>query len=86
MKKKKYIREGGICQFWDNWAENGSINHQKLSHAIFHPETIKLKEQERSEEFYIVEKMKDSDESSQEEKTEEIKPFNREYKNYDTKN
>ena len=85
-KKKKYIREGGICQFWDNWAEDGDIDYQKLGWAIFHPESIEPKEQERSEESYIVEKMKDSDESSQEEKTEEIKPFNREYKNYDTEN
>ena len=85
MKKKKYIREGGICQFFDQWSENGKINHQKLSRAIFHSETIEQRI-ERSEESYIVEKMKDSDESSQEKKTKEIKPFNREYKNYDTKN
>ena len=42
-KKKKYIREGGICQFWDNWAENGTIDYQKLGWAIFHPESIEQK-------------------------------------------
>ncbi len=34
MKKKKYIREGGICQFWDNWAEDGQIDYQNLMNAI----------------------------------------------------
>jgi len=34
MKKKKYIREGGICQFWDTWAKNGTINYQELGEAI----------------------------------------------------
>jgi hypothetical protein len=43
MTKKKYIREGGICQFWDNWAENGTIDYQKLGWAIFHPESIEQK-------------------------------------------
>lgn len=85
-KKKKYIREGGICQFWDEWAENGEIDYQKLGWAIFHPESIETKEQERSEESYIVEKMNDSEEFAHKEKIEEAKPFNRDYKNYDTKN
>ena len=85
-KKKKYIREGGICQFWDNWAENGEIDYQKLGWSIFHPESIESKKEERSEGFYIVENMKDSEESANEEKKEETKPFNREYKNYDTEN
>ena len=40
MKKKKYIREGGMCQFFDQWSENGKINYRKLSHAIFRQENI----------------------------------------------
>ena len=60
MKKKKYIREGGICQFFDQWSENGKINHQKLSRAIFHPETIE-QYTERSEESYIVDQSTKTD-------------------------
>lgn len=33
-KKKKYIREGGICQFFDTWAKNGTINYQELGEAM----------------------------------------------------
>ena len=84
-KKKKYIREGGICQFWDQWSNGGYIDYQKLMSAIFHPESIESQKEERSEESYIVEKMlEDSEKSTQEENTETVKPFNRNYKNYDT--
>lgn len=35
MKKKHYIREGGICKFWDDWVGNdGLIDYQELSKAI----------------------------------------------------
>ena len=84
MKKKKYIREGGICQFWDNWAENGSINHQKLSRAIFHPETIE-QHTERSEESYIAEAIINSKETTKETNKKNT-PFNIKYKNYDNEN
>lgn len=86
MSKKKYIRKGGICQFWDEWAENGEIDYQKLGDAIFRPESIESKEQERSEESYIAEKMNGSEEFAHKEKTEEAIPFNRDYKNYGSKN
>jgi hypothetical protein len=84
MKKKKYIREGGICQFWDNWAENGSINHQKLSRAIFHPETIE-QHKEHSEESYIVEAIVNSKETTKETNKENT-PFNIKYKDYEQEN
>lgn len=83
MRKKKYIREGGICQFWDNWAEDGQIDYQNLMNAINGRPFREINPEQRSTESYIVEKTINT---SQEEKTEEIKPFNREYKNYDTKN
>ena len=83
MKKKRYIREGGICQFWDNWAEDGQIDYQNLMNAINGRPFREINPEQRSTESYIVEKTINT---SQEEKTEEIKPFNREYKNYDTKN
>ena len=35
--KKKYIREGGIVQFWNNWAEGGQIDFQKLGDYIMNP-------------------------------------------------
>lgn len=82
MRKKKYIREGGICQFWDNWAEDGQIDYQNLMNAINGRPFREINPEQRSTESYIVEKTINT---SQEEKTEEIKPFNREYKNYDTK-
>lgn len=84
MKKKKYIREGGICQFWDNWAENGSINYQKLSRAIFHPETIE-QHTERSEESYITETIINTKETTKETNKENI-PFNIKYKDYEQEN
>lgn len=84
MKKKKYIREGGICQFWDNWAENGSINYQKLSRAIFHSETIE-QHTERSEESYIAEAIINSKETTKETNKENT-PFNIKYKDYGQKN
>ena len=83
MKKKRYIREGGICQFWDNWAEDGQIDYQNLMNAINGRPFREINSEKRSTESYIVEKTINT---SQEEKTEEIKPFNREYKNYDNKN
>ena len=84
MKKKKYIREGGICQFWDNWAENGSINYQKLSRAIFHPETIE-QHTERSEESYIAEAIINSKETTKKTNKENT-PFNIKYKDYGQEN
>lgn len=36
MRRKHYIREGGICQFWDDWAgDKGYIDYQELSKAIW---------------------------------------------------
>ena len=84
MKKKKYIREGGICQFWDNWAENGNINYQKLSRAIFHPEIIE-QHTERSEESYIAETIINSKETTKETNKENT-PFNIKYKDYEQEN
>ena len=34
MKRKRYIREGGICQFWDDWSNGGFIDYQKLINTI----------------------------------------------------
>lgn len=35
LKKKKYIREGGICQFFDQWSfGRGNIDYQKLGESI----------------------------------------------------
>lgn len=83
-KKKKYIREGGICQFFDQWSENGKINHQKLSRAIFHPETIE-QHTERSEESYIAEAIINSKETTRETNKENT-PFNIKYKDYEQEN
>ena len=34
MKKKKYIREGGICQFFDQWSKGrGYIDYQEIIRA-----------------------------------------------------
>lgn len=81
-KKKRYIREGGICQFFDNWSDDGvHINYDKLWNAMHHPENIQT-EEKRSTESYIIEKIiKESETNNQEEKK-EIKPFNRIYKHY----
>lgn len=38
--KKKYIREGGICRFWDIWAKGGQIDMQKLGDYIMNPPPI----------------------------------------------
>ena len=35
--KKKYIREGGIVQFWNTWAKGGQIDFQKLGDYIMNP-------------------------------------------------
>ena len=35
--KKKNIREGGIVQFWNTWAEGGQIDFQKLGSYIMNP-------------------------------------------------
>lgn len=79
-KKKRYIRKGGICQFFDNWSDDGvHVNYQKLHDAMFHPETIEQKEIERSTESYQVEIVKDSKEKTEKSNN---KPFNRNYKEY----
>ena len=79
-KKKRYIREDGICQFFDNWSDDGvHVNYQKLHAAMFHPETIEQKEIERSTESYQVELIKGSKETIEKSNN---KPFNRNYKEY----
>ena len=35
--EKKYIREGGIVQFWNTWARGGQIDFQKLGDYIMNP-------------------------------------------------
>jgi hypothetical protein len=86
MKKKKYIREGGICQFWDNWAEDGQIDYQNLMNAINGRPYREVNPEKRSTESYIVEKTITSQEIIKTEEEKENIPFNREYKNYDTEN
>lgn len=85
-KKKRYIREGGICQFWDNWAEGGKIDYQNLMDAIAGRPYRKINPKQRSTESYIVEKtINTSQEIIKTEKKEENKPFNRNYKNYENR-
>lgn len=81
MKKKKYIREGGICQFFDEWSDDGvHINYNRLWNAMHNPEN-KQTEEKRSTESYMVEKTINKPEINiQEEKT---KPFNKIYKHYE---
>ena len=87
MKKKKYIREGGICQFWDNWAENGQIDYQNLMNAINGRPYREVNPEKRSTESYIVEKtINTSQEIIKTEEEKEKIPFDREYKNYDNEN
>lgn len=84
MKKKKYIREGGICQFFDQWSENGTIDYQKLNRAIFHPETIEQCT-ECSEQSYIAEAIVNSKETTKETNKENT-PFTIKYKDYGQEN
>lgn len=85
MKKKKYIREGGICQFFDQWSDDGvHVNYQKLHDAIFHPETIE-QHTERSEESYIAEAIINSKKTTKETNKENT-PFNIKYKDYEQEN
>lgn len=87
MKKKKYIREGGICQFWDNWAEDGQIDYQNLMNAINGRPYREVNHEKRSTESYIVEKtINTSQEIIKTEEEKENIPFNRKYKNYDNEN
>ncbi len=80
-KRKKYIREGGICQFFDQWSDDGvHINYDRLWNAMHHPENIQT-EEKRSTESYMVEKGIIKSETYIQEKK-EVKPFNRIYKNY----
>lgn len=78
-KKKKYIREGGICQFFDQWSDDGvHVNYDRLWKAMHHPENIQTDEK-RSTESYTIEKTIEESETN----IQEVKPFNRTYKNYE---
>ena len=33
-RRKHYIKEGGICKFWDDWSNGGFIDYQKLINTI----------------------------------------------------
>ena len=33
-KRKHYVREGGICKFWDDWSNGGFVDYQKLMNAV----------------------------------------------------
>lgn len=78
MKKKKYIREGGICQFFDNYSKDGvHIEGQELVKRIFEEKEKNSKDDSYSSYIPSCENypIKDVYEEKQ-------VPFNRNYKIY----
>lgn len=78
---KKYIREGGISKFWDDWAKGGQIDFQKLGSYLQNPPKVErtiptsaamAMAKARAEEKQVV---------TDKEEVEEV-PFNRNYKIY----
>lgn len=78
---KKYIREGGISKFWDDWAEGGQIDFQKLGSYIMNPPPKEMSIPTSAAMAMAKARAEEKKDVTNNEGLKEI-PFNRNYKIY----
>lgn len=80
---KKYIRPGGMCQFFDEHFSDGDVDLNRLGYEIFHGTKDKYKPNEEtysSKMAQIIGECRENTESKKQKK-EEI-PYNNNYKTF----